>query len=54
MTEEPARKKRFPWWVWMFFILFPIPFGVAHWWVTLIFMAIFAALVWTITDYYNN
>jgi uncharacterized membrane protein len=25
---------------------FPIPFGVVHWWVTLIFFAIFAVLMW--------
>jgi hypothetical protein len=54
MIEEPAKKKRFPWWFWLVIILFPIPFGVAHWWVTLIFIGIFAVLVWAITDYYNN
>ncbi len=50
MVEEPAKKKRFPWWLWLFIILFPIPFGVAHWWVTLIFIGIFAMLMWAITD----
>ncbi len=54
MMEEPAKNRRFPWWVWLLIILFPIPFVVAHWWVTLIFFAIFAALIWAITDYYSN
>ena len=46
MMEEPAKKRRFRWWVWLFVILFPILFGVVHWWVTLIFFAIFAVLMW--------
>jgi hypothetical protein len=53
MIEEPAKKTRFPWWVWLFVILFPIPFH-AHWWVTLIFIAIFAVVMWAINDYYSN
>jgi uncharacterized membrane protein len=28
--DESAKKKRFPWWVWLFVILFPIPFGVVR------------------------
>jgi hypothetical protein len=54
MIEEVANNKRFLWWVWLLVILFPIPLGVAHWWVTLIFFAIFAALMRAITDYYTN
>ena len=50
MMEEPIKKNQLPWWVWLFVILFPIPFGVAHWWVTLIFFAIFALLMWAITE----
>jgi len=51
MIEEPAH---LPWWVWLLVVLFPIPFGVAHWWVTLTFIAIFAVLIWTIADYYRS
>ena len=54
MIEEPARKKEFPWWVWLLVVLFPIPFGVVHWWVTLTFIVIFAVLMRAITDYYSN
>jgi hypothetical protein len=54
MSEESAKKRRFPRWVWLVVILFPIPFGVVHWWVTLIFFAIFAVLMWAITNYYNK
>jgi len=54
MSEESAKKRRFPWWVWLVVILFPIPFGFVHWWVTLIFFAVFAVLMWAITDYYTN
>ena len=53
MIEGRAKRKRFPWWVWLLVILFPIPFGIGHWWVTLIFIAIFAVLMWAITDYYH-
>ena len=48
MIQKPERKKRVSWWVWLFVILFPIPLGVVHWWVTLIFMAIFAIVMWAI------
>jgi hypothetical protein len=54
MIEEPAKKKRFPWWVWLIIVLFPIPFGIVHWWVTLVFMTAFAVLMWAITDLYHN
>lgn len=54
MMGKSENKRRFPWWVWLFVILFPIPLGVAHWWVTLIFFVIFAALLWAINDYYTN
>jgi hypothetical protein len=54
MSEESAKKRRFPSWVWLVVILFPIPFGFVHWWVTLIFFAIFAVLMWAISDYYNK
>jgi len=54
MMAERPRKRRFPWWVWLFVILFPIPFGVVHWWVTLGFFAIFALIMWGISDYYSN
>ena len=40
--------------VWPFIILFPIAFGAVHCWVTLTFMAIFAVLMWVITDYHTN
>jgi len=53
MTDESAGKKRFPWWVWLFILLFPIPFGVVHWWMTITFMAIFAVVMWAINDYCN-
>jgi uncharacterized membrane protein YhdT len=52
--EESKKKKRLPAWFWLFLILFPIPFGVAHWWVTFIFAAIFVLLVSAITDYYAS
>jgi hypothetical protein len=52
--EEPAEKRRFPWWVWLLVILFPIPFGVVHWWVTLTFIAIFAVLMGAISSYYTD
>ena len=52
--EEPARKKEFPWWVWLLVVLFPIPFGVVHWWVTLTFIVIFAVLMRAINDYYSS
>jgi uncharacterized membrane protein YccC len=54
MMEKPAQKKRFPWWVWLFVILFPIPFGFVHWWVTVLFIGIFVVLMWAITDLYHN
>jgi hypothetical protein len=54
LIEEPARKKRFPWWARLLVILFPIPFGVVHWWITLTLTAIFAVVMWAINDYYNN
>ena len=54
MIEEPARKKEFPWWVWLLVVLFPIPFGVVHWRVTLTFIVIFLVLMWAINDYYSN
>lgn len=54
MTKKFAKKTQFPWWVWLFIILFPIPFGVVHWWVTLIFFAIFVVLIWAITGYHNQ
>jgi len=54
MIEEPARKKEFPSWVWLLVVLFPIPFGVVHWRVTLTFIVIFLVLMWAINDYYSN
>ena len=52
MIEEPTKKKRFPWWVWLLVFLFPIPFGVVRWWITLTFIAIFAVLLWALRNYY--
>jgi len=51
---KPVNQQPFPWWVWLVVILFPIPFLVVHWWVTLVFFAIFAVLMWAIADYYKN
>jgi hypothetical protein len=31
------------WWWWLIFFLFPIPFG--HWWLTIICLALFVALM---------
>jgi hypothetical protein len=52
--EEPQKRMRWPWWVWLLVILFPIPFGVARWWVTAIFIAVFVALIWIIMRHLNN
>lgn len=52
--KRATEKKGLPWWVWLFIILFPIPFGVVHWWVTLIFFSIFVALAWAISEYYKD
>ena len=54
MRQDPAKRTRFPWWVWLFIILFPISFGIAHWWVALASLGIFAVLLWAITDYYGE
>lgn len=54
MMEELINRRQLPWWVWLFVILFPIPFGVVHWWVTLIFFAIFALLTWAIIEYVKS
>lgn len=48
MMEEPQKKMKWPWWVWVLVILFPIPVGVGPWWVTVIFIAVFATLIWII------
>ena len=54
MMEEQRNKRRFPWWVWLIIILFPIPFGVVHWWITLVFFAVFAVVIWAITYHHYN
>jgi hypothetical protein len=54
MVEEQVGRKRFPWWVWLLVILFPIPFSIVHWWLTLIMMAIFVVLVLALNDNYTN
>jgi hypothetical protein len=54
MISEPAKKNRFPWWVWLFVVLFPIPFGVVHWWVTLTFVVIFGVSMWAVNYYYYS
>lgn len=45
MIKGRIKKRRFLWWVCLFVVLFPVPFGVAHWWVTFIFFATFAVLM---------
>jgi len=50
VTEDPEKRKGWPWWVWLVIILFPIPIRVRPWWVGVIFIAIFAFLVWGITS----
>ena len=52
MTEEPEKKLRWPWWVWLIIILFPIPSGRGPWWVTVIFFVVSAILIWAITVHY--
>ena len=51
MTEDPEKRKAWPWWVWLVIILFPLPIGFVPWWVTVIFLVIFVVVVWMITDY---
>jgi len=52
--EGPDQKIRWPWWVWLIIILFPIPFGLRPWWVTVIFLALFAILVGAIAMHYKK
>ena len=36
-------------WLWLFIVLFPIPFN--PWWVTVICLSVFAFLLWGFTRY---
>lgn len=51
---EPAKRKGWPWWVWLVIILFPIPIGVGPWWVAVIFIALLAVVLWAITVYLKS
>ena len=51
MMDEPEKTKGWPlpWWVWLVMMLFPIPIGFFPCWVTVIFVGVFAVVVWAIT-----
>lgn len=42
-----SERGKWPWWVWLVVILFPIPLHMG-WQVTIIFIAAFLVLIWVI------
>ena len=48
-TNKPQGRK-YPRWVYLYIILFPIAVGVGPWWMTLVLIALFALSLWAIRN----